>query len=82
MLRLRIEQLEQLLHRTIDRSATNKIKVAQGIGASPGAASGKIIFDIDEAIKNWRERYQSYFGKRRNKTRRCACIFCICWNIN
>ncbi|MBP2624454.1 MAG: pyruvate, phosphate dikinase [Nitrosopumilaceae archaeon] len=51
LLRLRIEQLEQLLHRTIDRSATNKIKVAQGIGASPGAASGKIIFDIDEAIK-------------------------------
>jgi len=51
LLRLRTEQLEQLLHRTIDRSIVNKIKVSHGIGASPGAASGKIIFGIDNAIK-------------------------------
>ncbi len=51
LLRLHTEQLEQLLHRTIDRSIVNKIKVSHGIGASPGAASGKIIFGIDNAIK-------------------------------
>ena len=40
--------LDQLLHSTIDPAAKREL-VAQGLGASPGAASGMIIFDADEA---------------------------------
>ena len=51
ILRLQAEQLEQLLHRTIDQ---NKVKeytmVAKGIAASPGAASGVAVFDVKRAI--------------------------------
>ena len=41
-------QLNQLLHRRIDSSA--KIEpIAKGLPASPGAASGKVVFTADEA---------------------------------
>ncbi|MBG1230840.1 pyruvate, phosphate dikinase [Aestuariivirga litoralis] len=40
--------LDQLLHSTIDPAAKREL-VAQGIGASPGAASGIISFDANEA---------------------------------
>jgi pyruvate,orthophosphate dikinase len=40
--------LDQLLHPTIDPSATRKV-VATGLPASPGAASGEIVFSSDEA---------------------------------
>ncbi|SFK10404.1 pyruvate, phosphate dikinase [Methylocapsa palsarum] len=45
--------LEQLLHPTIDPDAVRKV-VATGLPASPGAASGAIVFDSDEAeqLKN------------------------------
>jgi pyruvate,orthophosphate dikinase len=42
------DQLEQLLHRRIDPSAQVKV-IAKGLNASPGAASGEVIFDTDEA---------------------------------
>lgn len=42
------EQLSQLLHRQIDSSAKLNI-VAKGLPASPGAASGQIVFSADEA---------------------------------
>jgi pyruvate,orthophosphate dikinase len=47
---LRVEpgQLDQLLHRRIDTGAKLDI-VARGLPASPGAASGMVIFDADEA---------------------------------
>ncbi len=40
--------LDQLLHPTIDPKAERKI-VATGLPASPGAASGEIVFSADEA---------------------------------
>lgn len=46
--RIEPEQLEQLLHRRIDPNAKVDV-IAKGLNASPGAASGKVIFDTDEA---------------------------------
>jgi pyruvate, orthophosphate dikinase len=43
-------QLDQLLHPMIDPSADVEV-VAQGLNASPGAASGKIVFDADTAAE-------------------------------
>ncbi len=42
------DTLEQLLHRRIDPSVQDE-PIAKGLGASPGAASGKAIFDADTA---------------------------------
>src|SRR3954465_1122422 len=42
--------LDQLLHPTIDPSATRDV-IATGLPASPGAASGEIVFSSDEATK-------------------------------
>jgi pyruvate,orthophosphate dikinase len=41
-------QLDQLLHPMIDPSYTPEV-LATGLPASPGAATGKIVFDADEA---------------------------------
>ena len=41
-------QLDQLLHRRIDPQAKLEI-LAKGLPASPGAASGKIVFDANDA---------------------------------
>ena len=50
--RLQAEQLEQLLHRTIDPSAIkNYEQLAKGIAASPGAASGIAVFDVKRATE-------------------------------
>lgn len=46
--------LNQLLHRRIDSSARLEV-VAVGLPASPGAASGQVVFDSDEAEKAARE---------------------------
>jgi len=43
-------QLDQLLHPMIDRSAAPE-PVARGLNASPGAASGGIVFDADTAVE-------------------------------
>jgi pyruvate,orthophosphate dikinase len=40
--------LDQLLHPTLDPNAARNV-VASGLPASPGAATGKIVFDADEA---------------------------------
>jgi pyruvate,orthophosphate dikinase len=42
--------LDQLLHPTIDPSAHRDV-IAKGLPASPGAATGKIVFDSDAAEK-------------------------------
>lgn len=42
-------QLDQLLHPTLDPDA-EMIVLAKGLPASPGAASGEIVFDADEAV--------------------------------
>lgn len=41
-------QLDQLLHRQIDSNAPLNV-LAKGLPASPGAASGQVVFDADEA---------------------------------
>ncbi len=42
--------LDQLLHPTLDPDAA-KIEIASGLGASPGAATGEVVFTADEAEK-------------------------------
>jgi pyruvate,orthophosphate dikinase len=41
-------QLDQLLHPSLDPKAAKKI-IAKGLPASPGAASGEVVFTADEA---------------------------------
>ncbi|MDU4959139.1 MAG: pyruvate, phosphate dikinase [Sporomusaceae bacterium] len=41
-------QLDQLLHRQIDPQAKVEV-IAKGLPASPGAASGTVVFDADDA---------------------------------
>ncbi|ABZ85011.1 pyruvate, phosphate dikinase [Heliomicrobium modesticaldum Ice1] len=48
ILRVEPEHLDQLLHRRIDPTAKLTV-IATGLPASPGAASGKVVFDADEA---------------------------------
>lgn len=48
--RINPQQLEQLLHRTIDASSARAATpVANGIAASPGAAHGIAVFDVERA---------------------------------
>jgi pyruvate,orthophosphate dikinase len=48
ILRIEPAQLEQLLHKRIDPQVNVK-SVAKGLPASPGAATGKVVFSADEA---------------------------------
>jgi pyruvate,orthophosphate dikinase len=48
VMRLKPQELEQLLHKRIDPNFKGK-PIVVGLPASPGAASGKAIFDADEA---------------------------------
>ena len=48
LLRIDPEELEQLLHPRLNPDAKD-IPIAQGLSASPGAASGRIVFDADRA---------------------------------
>ena len=57
LLRLNPAQLTQLMYCQIDPKNT-VVPVAVGLGASPGAASGEVVFDADEAEK------QSKAGKK------------------
>src|SRR5262245_15936986 len=42
-------QLDQLLHPMLDPDSP-KLVIGKGLPASPGAASGKLVFDADEAV--------------------------------
>jgi len=48
VMRIDASTLDQLLHPTIDPSAPKHV-IARGLAASPGAASGEIVFNSDEA---------------------------------
>jgi pyruvate,orthophosphate dikinase len=48
VMRIKPEQLDQLLHPTIDPRAPRSV-VARGLPASPGAAVGKVVFTANEA---------------------------------
>jgi len=45
--------LDQLLHPTLDPKAARKV-ISKGLPASPGAASGKVVFTADDAEKQAR----------------------------
>jgi pyruvate, orthophosphate dikinase len=51
ILRLHPEDLDQLLHKTIDPEAVKRFNpIAKGIAASPGAATGVVVFDVKKAV--------------------------------
>jgi len=50
IMRVESDQLNQLLHRRIDPEAKANT-IAEGLPASPGAASGRVVFDTDEAAE-------------------------------
>ncbi|HEY0115409.1 MAG TPA: pyruvate, phosphate dikinase [Allosphingosinicella sp.] len=54
ILRVDPSALDQLLHPTLDPAAARNV-IAKGLPASPGAASGRAVFDADTA-QGWAER--------------------------
>ncbi len=48
--RVEPSQLDQLLHRTFDPKAEKKV-IAKGLNASPGAATGEVVFSNEDALK-------------------------------
>jgi pyruvate,orthophosphate dikinase len=50
VLRVEPASLDQLLHPIIDPKAKLEV-IAKGLPASPGAASGKVVFTADEAVR-------------------------------
>jgi len=50
IMRVEPSQLDQLLHPILDPKANVK-ELAQGLPASPGAVSGKIVFSADDAVE-------------------------------
>ncbi|HEY8571100.1 pyruvate, phosphate dikinase [Phenylobacterium sp.] len=50
VMRVEPQSLDQLLHPTID-PASNRDVIATGLPASPGAATGKVVFTAEEAEK-------------------------------
>jgi len=51
LMRIPAQQLEALLHKTIDQSKVKEFeRLSKGIAASPGAASGIVVFDVKRAI--------------------------------
>ena len=56
VLRVEPKQLDSLLHPQFDAEALKKAAIiGKALGASPGAASGKIVFSAEDA-KEWAER--------------------------
>ncbi|MDR2065506.1 MAG: pyruvate, phosphate dikinase [Prevotellaceae bacterium] len=52
ILRCEPNKLDELLHPVFDREAVKNAKIiAKGLAASPGAASGKIVFNADDAAE-------------------------------
>ncbi|MDY0279485.1 MAG: pyruvate, phosphate dikinase [Salinivirgaceae bacterium] len=56
LLRLDPSKLDELLHPVFDKTAISKAKVlTKGLPASPGAASGRVVFFADEA-EEWKNK--------------------------
>ena len=49
--RIEPDMLESLLHRRLDPTSADR-PIARGLDASPGAASGEVVFDTDEAARD------------------------------
>jgi pyruvate,orthophosphate dikinase len=50
LLRVEPASLDQLLHPRLDPAAARQV-IGKGLAASPGAASGVVVFDADEAVR-------------------------------
>ncbi|MEA2064334.1 MAG: pyruvate, phosphate dikinase [Gemmatimonadota bacterium] len=57
------EQIDQLLHPTFDPKAEKKV-IAKGLPASPGAATGRVVFHSDDA-EEWAARGEKVILVRR-----------------
>ena len=56
LLRLDPNRLDELLHPVFDKKALKEAKlIAKGLAASPGASTGRIVFNADDAVE-WAER--------------------------
>ncbi len=56
LLRVKPDQLDELLHPSVDPSAEKKaIELAKGLPAGPGGALGKVVFTADDA-EEWAKR--------------------------
>ncbi|MBD5370345.1 MAG: pyruvate, phosphate dikinase [Bacteroides sp.] len=56
LLRMEPQKLDELLHPVFDKDALKRAKVvAKGLPASPGAATGQIVFSAEEA-EEWAEK--------------------------
>ncbi|MDD3907979.1 MAG: pyruvate, phosphate dikinase, partial [Bacteroidales bacterium] len=56
VLRVEPNKLDELLHPVFDKNAIKNAKIiAKGLAASPGAASGRIVFNADDAAE-WAKR--------------------------
>ena len=56
LLRMEPQKLDELLHPIFDKDALKRAKVvAKGLPASPGAATGQIVFQADDA-ESWAEK--------------------------
>lgn len=68
LMRLHAEQLEQLLHDMPDPEKVGDYeKLAQGIAASPGAASGAAVFDVKRAVAMGKEGAQVILVREETK---------------
>jgi pyruvate,orthophosphate dikinase len=63
VLRVRTETIERLLHPQIDPNAPQTV-IVRGLGASPGAATGRVVFHPDDAVE-WAGRGESVILVRR-----------------
>jgi len=54
VMKVKPEQLDQLLHKQLDQVAVKKANVlTKGLPASPGAAVGKVVFTAEKAKEMW-----------------------------
>jgi pyruvate, orthophosphate dikinase len=71
LLKIEPNKLNELLHPVFEKAALKKGKViAKGLPASPGAATGQIVFNAEEA-QNWANegrKLSSFVSKLRRKT--------------
>src|SRR4030066_1637572 len=52
VMRVEPEQIDQLLHKQLDKKAQEKAQmIARGLPASPGAAVGMVVFNAEDAVE-------------------------------
>jgi len=66
IMRVDPEKLDELLHPVFDDDAMSKAKImSKGLPASPGAATGQIVFHADDA-EEWAEQGKKLSCSYRN----------------